>query len=154
MHFHGRSSQLGRAQHGHRYGAAGVGTILVTKTQIFRARCLVPGFDGAVFSRGWRDALWVKFAMRRATHSLGIKLHQQLRRKANLLAQRTGVRTLLDQFPKGDLVIGHWWGVPPDDQANFGRSVGIFSGSNMVRLVSMTHAMPCRRSATVLRARP
>jgi hypothetical protein len=24
-------------------------------------RCLIPGFDGAVFSQAWRDALWAKF---------------------------------------------------------------------------------------------
>src|SRR5689334_10166558 len=26
-------------------------------------RCLVPGFDGALFSLEWKDALWVKFCM-------------------------------------------------------------------------------------------
>src|SRR5438067_212985 len=26
-------------------------------------RCLVPGFDGALFSPAWRDALWAKFFM-------------------------------------------------------------------------------------------
>jgi hypothetical protein len=25
--------------------------------------CLVPGFDGALFSPAWRDALWAKFFM-------------------------------------------------------------------------------------------
>jgi hypothetical protein len=25
------------------------------------ARCLVPGFDGALFSSAWRDALWDRF---------------------------------------------------------------------------------------------
>ena len=45
-------------------------------------------------------------------------------------------------------------GLPTNDQAAFWRSAGSFSGSNMVRLVSMTHAIPSRRSATVLRARP
>src|SRR5882672_1459485 len=25
------------------------------------ARCLIPGFDGALFSREWKDALWDKF---------------------------------------------------------------------------------------------
>ncbi|YBW38352.1 Transposase [Nitrobacter sp. TKz-YC01] len=24
-------------------------------------KCLIPGFDGAVFSQGWRDALWARF---------------------------------------------------------------------------------------------
>src|SRR5260370_34681766 len=24
-------------------------------------RCLVPGFDGAVFSREWKEALWARF---------------------------------------------------------------------------------------------
>src|SRR5205085_6693872 len=28
-----------------------------------RPRCLVPGFDGALFSPAWRDALWAKFFM-------------------------------------------------------------------------------------------
>ncbi len=23
--------------------------------------CLIPGFDGAVFSQAWRDALWARF---------------------------------------------------------------------------------------------
>lgn len=27
------------------------------------ARCLIPGFDGAVFSRVWKEALWVRFTM-------------------------------------------------------------------------------------------
>src|SRR5262249_15780500 len=27
------------------------------------SRCLVPGFDGALFSPAWRDALWAKFFM-------------------------------------------------------------------------------------------
>jgi hypothetical protein len=27
------------------------------------ARCLIPGFDGALFSSAWRDALWVRFFM-------------------------------------------------------------------------------------------
>jgi segregation and condensation protein A len=45
-------------------------------------------------------------------------------------------------------------GLPTNDQADFGRSAGSFSGSNMVLLMSMTHAIPSRRSATVLRARP
>jgi hypothetical protein len=31
--------------------------------QIKHARCLVPGFDGALFSPAWRDALWAKFFM-------------------------------------------------------------------------------------------
>src|ERR1700691_4723782 len=26
-----------------------------------RARCLIPGFDGALFSREWKDALWDRF---------------------------------------------------------------------------------------------
>jgi hypothetical protein len=26
-----------------------------------RIRCLVPGFDGAVFSREWKEALWARF---------------------------------------------------------------------------------------------
>ena len=26
-------------------------------------RCLIPGFDGAILSSGWRDALWAKFSM-------------------------------------------------------------------------------------------
>src|SRR3954463_7903669 len=26
-------------------------------------RCLIPGFDGAVFSPEWKDALWVRFTM-------------------------------------------------------------------------------------------
>jgi hypothetical protein len=26
-------------------------------------RCLIPGFDGAVFSREWKEALWAKFTM-------------------------------------------------------------------------------------------
>ncbi|AWN44743.1 universal stress protein [Methylobacterium durans] len=26
------------------------------------ARCLIPGFDGAVFSREWKDALWARFS--------------------------------------------------------------------------------------------
>lgn len=26
-----------------------------------RARCLIPAFDGAVFSQGWKDALWDRF---------------------------------------------------------------------------------------------
>src|SRR5882757_2754277 len=26
-----------------------------------RARCLIPGFDGADFSLAWRDALWARF---------------------------------------------------------------------------------------------
>jgi segregation and condensation protein A len=45
-------------------------------------------------------------------------------------------------------------GLPTNHQADFGRSAGSFSGSNMVLLMSMTHAIPSRRSATVLRARP
>jgi hypothetical protein len=28
-----------------------------------QARCLIPGFDGAVFSREWKDALWDRFTM-------------------------------------------------------------------------------------------
>ena len=46
-------------------------------------------------------------AMRRTTELLGLEFHQPLRRKADHLAQKTGVRTLLKQFTKGDLVIGH-----------------------------------------------
>jgi hypothetical protein len=26
------------------------------------ARCLIPDFDGAVFSREWKEALWAKFS--------------------------------------------------------------------------------------------
>jgi hypothetical protein len=26
------------------------------------ARCLIPGFDGALFSREWKDALWARFS--------------------------------------------------------------------------------------------
>jgi len=25
------------------------------------SRCLVPGFDGAIFDQGWKDALWARF---------------------------------------------------------------------------------------------
>ena len=59
---------------------------------------------------------------------------------------------VLDVTGCTDLMGGE--GLPTNDQADFGRSVGSFSGSNMVRLVSMTHAIPSRRSTTVLRARP
>jgi hypothetical protein len=45
-------------------------------------------------------------------------------------------------------------GLPTNDQADFGRSAGVISGSKVARLVSMTHAIFNRRSATVLRARP
>src|SRR5579871_143230 len=27
-----------------------------------RARCLVPGFDGALFGRQWKDALWARYS--------------------------------------------------------------------------------------------
>ena len=26
-------------------------------------RCLIPGFDGAIFSTDWKDALWARFSM-------------------------------------------------------------------------------------------
>src|SRR5262245_26580480 len=26
------------------------------------SRCLIPGFDGALFSREWKDALWARFS--------------------------------------------------------------------------------------------
>ena len=26
-----------------------------------QARCLIPGFDGAVFSTEWKEALWARF---------------------------------------------------------------------------------------------
>ena len=26
------------------------------------SRCLIPGFDGALFTAGWRDALWARFS--------------------------------------------------------------------------------------------
>ncbi len=29
----------------------------------FAARCLIPGFDGAIFSHEWKDALWDRFTM-------------------------------------------------------------------------------------------
>ncbi|WP_207791456.1 hypothetical protein, partial [Sphingosinicella soli] len=27
------------------------------------ARCLIPGFDGALFSQQWKDALWDRYSM-------------------------------------------------------------------------------------------
>lgn len=35
------------------------------------ARCLVPGFDGAVFSRAWKEALWVWFTTKSNTSGAG-----------------------------------------------------------------------------------
>jgi len=32
------------------------------RTMIDAASCLIPGFDGALFSPGWRDALWASFS--------------------------------------------------------------------------------------------
>src|SRR5262245_45098564 len=29
--------------------------------QFASTRCLIPGFDGALFSREWKDALWARF---------------------------------------------------------------------------------------------
>jgi hypothetical protein len=58
------------------------------------------------------------------------------------------------RFYAGVPLVAPLGGLPTNDQGDFGRSAGSFSGSNMVRLVSMTHAIPSRRSATVLRARP
>jgi hypothetical protein len=39
-------------------GLAGAGFEVV----LLETRCLIPGFDGAVFSPAWRDALWVRFS--------------------------------------------------------------------------------------------
>jgi hypothetical protein len=41
---------------------------LIMEDELMRARienprCLIPGFDGAVFSLAWKDALWAKFFM-------------------------------------------------------------------------------------------
>jgi hypothetical protein len=36
-----------------KYGIAG--------SDLRKTECLVPGFDGAVFSPAWRDALWARF---------------------------------------------------------------------------------------------
>src|SRR5215469_18357487 len=36
---------------------------LRSRIEAARARCLVPGFDGALFSPAWRDALWARFFM-------------------------------------------------------------------------------------------
>jgi hypothetical protein len=34
---------------------------LAEEAMVASARCLIPGFDGAIFSVEWRDALWAKF---------------------------------------------------------------------------------------------
>jgi hypothetical protein len=34
---------------------------IVLDLPIHAPRCLIPGFDGALFSSAWRDALWAKF---------------------------------------------------------------------------------------------
>src|SRR5215472_17257781 len=34
---------------------------LQRSVEFIHQRCLVPGFDGALFSPAWRDALWAKF---------------------------------------------------------------------------------------------
>jgi AcrR family transcriptional regulator len=34
---------------------------LLLKREAFRG-CLIPGFDGAIFSREWKDALWARFS--------------------------------------------------------------------------------------------
>jgi hypothetical protein len=36
---------------------------LADDTLISQLRCLVPAFDGAIFSLGWKEALWDKFFM-------------------------------------------------------------------------------------------
>ena len=38
-----------------------VGDVRVEPLQL--ARCLIPGFDGAILSTGWKDALWARFFM-------------------------------------------------------------------------------------------
>jgi NAD(P) transhydrogenase subunit alpha len=42
------------------YYAVGLGMTRMAKVL---PRCLIPGFDGAVFSREWKEALWAKFSM-------------------------------------------------------------------------------------------
>jgi hypothetical protein len=33
----------------------------ITREWIEQVRCLVPGFDGAIFSDEWKEALWARF---------------------------------------------------------------------------------------------
>ena len=42
----------------------GVGSRQLTRlfARYLQASCLIPDFDGAVFSREWKEALWVKFS--------------------------------------------------------------------------------------------
>ena len=51
------------------------------------------------------------FAVPGATQRLGLQCHQSLRGKADHLAQQTGVRGLLQERLKSDLVVGHRGGL-------------------------------------------
>jgi hypothetical protein len=44
-------------------GSAGTGKTIVALHRAVHllTRCLIPGFDGAIFSVEWRDALWAEF---------------------------------------------------------------------------------------------
>ena len=52
-------------------------------------------------------ALGAALAGSGAAQPLGLQRHQPFGGKADHLAQETGVRTLFQQFAKGDLVVGH-----------------------------------------------
>ncbi len=57
-----------------------------------RCYCLVPNFNGALFSREWKDALWAKFYMgapRRQRRSVGAIQHSQ--ESLRTLAKRYGI---------------------------------------------------------------
>ncbi|WP_292531085.1 hypothetical protein [Methylocystis sp.] len=46
-----------------KHGNVGFAVVLLTPDDVGRAiRCLIPWFDGAIFSSDWKDALWAKFS--------------------------------------------------------------------------------------------
>jgi len=55
-------------------------------------RCLIPGFDGAILSSGWRDALWAKFSIASATTLDPIRRAiQNSQASLTALAERHGI---------------------------------------------------------------
>lgn len=62
-------------------------------------RCSIPGFDGAIFSAGWRDALWARFFT---------GAPRQQRRSVERYSSQESLRALANRFGANPKTIAKW----------------------------------------------